>query len=347
MGRGIGGTLCVALPFILTAVSLVCLLIVGLSGVTGSTLSIFEIQPKELSISLEDLQELKIDGSKLNIDEDILEKLGFDDEIDAAIDQYGGVNITAKKLGLADKYNFYVWNFVEVRGDKTTKSKAEFDYAQNFTNIDHIGNINENENGVEIQIPDVIEDGLQVFATLMKWSQIAYVIAVVAAGVTLLVGISSFFSRIGSFITWICSFVALAGILAFAVLTTVTSTGIVGILKAAAEDFGVKSSVSTSWLAVTWIGVAAAMASGLFWLFSICCCKGSNGGRKNKRTSLDDSNEKLVGSEQPRGYQQVHDPFQTGQPQQSGYTQPQFSIPMGNVKTSRAQAYEPYSHHST
>lgn len=334
-----------ALPFILTAVSLVTLLIVGLAGVTGSTLDIFEVQPKDLSISLADLQDLKVNGAKLNIDQDLLERLGFDDEIDAAIDQYANVNITAAKLGLGDKYNFYLWNWEELRGDEKIKPKAQFDYAQNFTNIDHIGNINSNEDGVKIQVPDVIEDGLKVFAGLIKWSQIVFVIAVVTNVVTLLVGISSFFSRIGSCITYVFSFIATAAITAFAALATVTATGVVGVLTAAAKDFGVKSRVNTSWLVVIWIGVAAAIASGLFWLFSVCCCKGSSG-RRDSRRSLDASNEKLVGSSQPSGYQQVHDPFQTGQPQQ-GYGQPQFGIPMGNVKTSRAQAYEPYSHHAT
>ena len=339
---GVGRALCVALPFILTGISLVTLLIVGLAGVTGSTLSIFEVAPKDLSISLEDLQDLKVNGNDLKIPQDWLDQLGFEDSVNDAIDQYGGVNVTAAKLGLGDKYNFYLWNYEETNNGKKVKSDAEFDYASNFTNTSHIGNLAEGT-GLTLEVPDEIEDALKVFANLIKWSQIVFCIAVVAAGVALIVGISSFFSRIGSCITWVVSSIATAAIIAFAVLTTVTASVVVGIITAATKNFGVDSSVSTSWLAVIWVGVACAIASWFFWMFTICCCKGSST-KSGKRHSIDD-NEKLIGPG-PRGYQQVQDPYMHGS-QQSGINQPQFSIPMGNVKTSRAQAYEPYSHHAS
>jgi len=343
---GVGRALCVSLPFILTAISLVTLLIVGLAGVTGSNLSLFEVVPKDLSISLADLQTLNVKKkrSAANLPINVRGLPEVRSSISGAIDAASNINITAAQLNLADKYNFYLWNFVEVRGDVTTKTAPRFDYASNFTNTTSITNLAAGT-GLTISIPKAVQSGLSAFANLIKWTQVVFIIAGVATIITILVGIAAFFSRIGSCVTWIVSAISTAAIVAFATLATITSTSVVGILTAAAEPFGVHSSVNTTWLVIIWVGVAAAVASGLFWLFTICCCAPSSG-RSGKRHSRGGDSEKVIGG---KGYQPVHDPFRN-EPyagQQSGiYNQQQHAIPMNNVKTSRAQAYEPYSHHA-
>lgn len=335
---GLGRSFCVSLPFILTAVSIVCLLIVGLAGVTGSNLSLFEVIPKDLNVNLDQLKDLKIGGDGLDINTDRLKDIGINtDDLDAAIAKFGGLDITAEKLGLGDKYNFFLWNWVEERGGNTIKTKAQFNYASVF-NTTNIGNLADGT-GASIEVPQTIDDGLKTFATCIKWSEILFIVAIVMHAATLLVGIGACFSRIGSCVTWVVSSVALAAITGFAALTTVTGSVVVGTINAAAEQFGVKSSVNTAWLAIIWIGVAAGVASGIFWMVTICCCKGSVG-RGSKRDSRGDT-EKLMGGTGGRGYQPIHD-------QQTGiYNQQQYAIPMTNVKTSRGQAYEPYSHHAT
>ena len=40
------------------------------------------------------------------------------------------------------------------------------------------------------------------------------------------------------------------------------------------DDFGIESTVGTKSLSLTWIGTAFAVAAGLFWTLSICCCSG-------------------------------------------------------------------------
>lgn len=344
---GVGRALCVSLPFILTAISLVTLLIVGLAGVTGSNISLFEVVPKDLSISLADLQSLTVKKQlsaanlPINVRGDLTEVRST---ISSAIDAASNINITAAQLNLADKYNFYLWNFVEVRGNVTTKTAPRFDYASNFTNTSSITNLAAGT-GLTISIPGAVQSGLSTFANLIKWTQVVFIIAGVATIITILVGIVAFFSRIGSCITWIMSAISTAAIVSFATLATITSTSVVGILNSAAGSYGVHSSVNTSWLVIIWIGVAAAIASGLFWLFTICCCASSSG-RSGKRHSRGGDSEKVIGG---KGYQPVHDPFRN-EPyvgQQSGiYNQQQYAIPMNNVKTSRAQAYEPYAHHA-
>ena len=343
---GLGRSFCVSLPFILTAISIICLLIVGLAGVTGSNVSLFEVVPKDLKISIDQLKDVKVGGESLDglINTDNLKDLGINvEDLENAIAKYGGSEIDAKKLGLGDKYNFYLWNWVEEREGNTIKTKAQFDYARVF-NTTNVGNLADGT-GANVEVPESIDNGLKTFATCIKWSEILFMVAIVAHAATLLVGIGACFSRIGSCVTWVVSSVALAALIGFAALTTITASVVVGTLKAAAEPFGVKASVNTAWLAVIWIGVAAGVASGLFWLITMCCCKGSIRGG-GKRDSHGDS-EKLMGSMGgARGYQPLHDPHQP--PQQSGiYNQQQYAIPMSNMKASRGNAYEPYSHHAT
>ena len=329
---GVGRFCCVALPFILTAVSLVCLLIVGLAGVTSSNLHLFEIAPKNLSITLQQFNGLDFKNTADKIP-------GIGSSSDGAA---GDIALTAPQLGLGDEYDFYLWNYAELIGDVTTKSSPKFDYASNFTNTSSLTKITE-EAHVTVTIPDAVKNGLKTFATLVKWTEVVFIIACVTTGITILVGIAGFFSRIGSCLTWIVGGLSSIAIIGFATLATVTSTVVVGALNATVKRFGVTSSVNVTWLVIVWIGAAASLASGLFWLFTICCCASSRG---DKRHSRGGDSEKLLGT---RGYQPVHDPFRN-EPymgQQSGvYNQQQHAIPMQNVKNDRAQAYEPYSHHA-
>ncbi|KFY27572.1 hypothetical protein V493_03414 [Pseudogymnoascus sp. VKM F-4281 (FW-2241)] len=334
---GVGRFFCVALPFILTAISLICLLIVGLAGVTGSNLHLFEIAPKDLSISTEQFQSLDF---KQKI-KDAADKIpGVDSgDVEGAVSEY---SLTAAKLGLGDKYNFYVWNYAELVGDVTTKTDPAFDYASAFTDTTKLEEVAKAA-GASVAIPDAVKTGLKTFATLVKWTQVVYIVACIATALTVLVGIAGFFSRIGSCCTWVISGISCLAMIGFATMATVTSGVVVGALNGTVKHYGVNSSVNVGWLTVIWIGVAASIASGLFWLFSACCCANA---RKDNRHSRAGDSEKLLGT---RGYQPVQDPYQN-EPyagQQSGvYNQQQHAIPMQNVKTNRAQAYEPYSHHA-
>ncbi|KFY08277.1 hypothetical protein V492_06375 [Pseudogymnoascus sp. VKM F-4246] len=336
---GVGRFLCVGLPFALTTISLICLLIVGLAGVTSSNMHIFEIEPKDLKITAEQFQNLDFKQKA----EDIANKIpGVDtSDVDDAVNDF---SLTAEALGLGDKYDFFLWNYAELRDGATTKSDPTFDYASNFTDTSKLEKITTSAQ-ISVSIPDGVKTGLKTFATLVKWTEVVYIIACVTTGLTLLVGIASFFSRIGSCFTWLISGLSCFSIIGFATLATVTSSVVVGALNATVKHYGVNSSLNTSWLAAAWIGAAASVASGLFWLFSICCCANA---RKDKRHSRADDSEKLLGTGS-RGYQPVQDPYQN-EPymgQQSGiYNQQQHAVPMHNMKTDRAQAYEPYSHHA-
>jgi hypothetical protein len=86
---GVGRAVCVFLPFALTTLSLMCLLIAGLSGVGSNrqTFYAFSADFKSLSISVPDFNNL---SQGLN---STLVTTGV-----------ASTNLTAAKLGLADSY---------------------------------------------------------------------------------------------------------------------------------------------------------------------------------------------------------------------------------------------------
>ena len=90
--------------------------------------------------------------------------------------------------------------------------------------------------------------------------------------VELVVGIFAFYSCISSCYTFIMSSIFSATIIAVAAMSTFASTAAVGAIKSL-ENYSVSAAYSTSFLSISWLAVAFALAAGLLWLFSICCCR--------------------------------------------------------------------------
>jgi hypothetical protein len=325
---GVGRVLCVSVPFLLTAASLVTLLIVGLAGVTGSNLNMFDVSPQHLSISIKSLQGLTHLKSR-----DLSSLTTAATGAAGVASDIANINITAADLQLADNYYFYLWNYVSTTGSVSNKTTAKFNYASSFTNTTVLSDVAKSK-GVTLDLPSAVGDGLVAFANLVKWTEVVFIVACITTALTLIVGLIGFCSRMGSCCTYIICSISTTAIIAFAALGTVTATAVVGTVKTVAEPFGMTAHLNTTWLGVAWVGAAASLAAGLFWLFSVCCCKS-----ERKRNSHDGEKD-FSGN---RGYQRVSDPH--GNPA-GAYNQPQYGIPMNNVKINRAQAYEPYSHHA-
>lgn len=327
MGKA-GRFACVFVPFALTTASLICILIVGLAGVTNKGLYMFEAETKNLSISNTDLINLATADLK-----------DFTSAADGAISD-ATVNITAADLGLADYYTVALWNYCYTTGSTTTCTKAAFDWASNATNTTELNTL-ASQTGVKVTVPKAIETALKTFSLIAKWTEIVYIIAAIATACALLVGLFAICSKIGSCCTFLINGIATVAIIAASVLSTVMSSTVVATLEAASKPFGVKASFNTSFLVITWLAAAFSLAAGLFWAFSICCCSAGSSERRDKRRSKAGDSEKPYGT-----YQRVDDPFapHTYSNQQSGVYNPSYGVPMNNMKPTKAGAYEPYSH---
>ena len=99
-----------------------------------------------------------------------------------------------------------------------------------------------------------------------------------------------------------------------------------GVFHTALEPYNIDASMGNKMLQVMWLGVAFSIASGLFWLLSVCCCSGKSG------------HKKVVVEKTPYTYERVSSPA-FGQQGHQLQTAPQFK-PSGHGQS--GTAYEPY-----
>ncbi|CZT04461.1 uncharacterized protein RAG0_10899 [Rhynchosporium agropyri] len=379
---GAGRFVCVALPFGLTLASLICILIVMLAGVTNRSLDMFEIQTANLSISSsslanfadavikrnDDLSSLTIAGQAPNppppqrpdsfssstltgqVPNPPQRPDSFSSSTLAGLAPNLGDNITAAALGLADSYKVSLWNYCRTTGKDTTCTKAQFDWASTKLNTSTVEDSASSITGKKVRLPSELRRALKSFKAVSKWTEVVYIIALIACVAELFMGLFGFCSRVGSCLTFVISGVSTVTIVLASVMASVQSSLVVGAVKASARSYGVQGSLNTSFLATTWLAAVFSIGAGVFWMMTICCCAASSGSSKRKSRGVDDAEKSM-----PTGaYQRVDDSQHNNQGyqgQQTGIYNAQqsteYGVPMHNVKpVARGGngAYEPYSH---
>ncbi|CCE29790.1 uncharacterized protein CPUR_03637 [Claviceps purpurea 20.1] len=325
---GVGRFFCVGLPLALTIASIIALLIATLSGVAHNQLWMFQLDTRNLSISPVDAAHL---AGKAGLS---LRDLKTD-------------NITAADLNLADTYDVNLWGYCSTTHDGQRQcTKASFDWAATALNASVIETLN-STTGLKIELPHEMEAALRTFRTVTKWTEVAFIIALVALALQLVVGIFAMCSRAVSCLTWLLSGVTgiLVGVAAG--MATAMATVVIGAVESSAKYYGVEGHVGGRFLATVWIAALFAIVSGLFWIFTVCCCKPE---RRQKRCKNADG-EKLLptGAYKPisghrvemTGGQSGHPAYYDPNQAHAGYS----SGPRHAAGHGRANmAYEPYSH---
>lgn len=354
----VGRFCCVSLPLLLTIGSIITLLIATLAGVTHHGLYLIKIDVKDLTID------------KANA-ENIANSLGLGRRAD--IDNILTGNITADTLGLADVYEINLWGYCSVKDGKRDCVKPQFDWATHTLNTSYLQSIGDVAN-VKVELPKEVRESLKAFKTVTKFTEIAFIAALVALGVELIIGVCSNFSRAISCLTWLESCITTALVFAAAALATGTAAVVVGAIKASDKFYGAEASINTGFLATIWIAAAFALGATMFWVLTICCCKPEHRSRdrNNYRDSYHNDGEKLLptrgyaplGSEHEmsggvynqndnqnhnQNYGQDQSQYQYHQPQQYGhYTEfgqsDSYAAPRQPANARTDLAYEPYHH---
>ncbi|ESZ91830.1 hypothetical protein SBOR_7782 [Sclerotinia borealis F-4128] len=342
---GFGRFLCVGLPFGLTLASLVCLLIASLAGVTDQSLDLFVVNTTNLSISSSALLSLENSILKRGLGHLTVAALtpsatSAETSLESAIASATGTdsafNITAKDLGLADSYKVSLWGYCAITGKNTTCTKAKFNWAATSLNTTSIDTLTSSTR-TNATLPSEVTHALKTFVVVSKWTQVVYIIALIATGAELFLGIFAMCSRAASCVTYIISGFSTTAVIAASIMATVLCSVTVGAIKTSAKAYGIDASIDTHFLAVTWLAVVFSIASSFFWVFTICCCAADHHkSPKNNRRSINDQ-EKLL--PQSMAYQKIDGP-ESGYiaQQQQGIYHPQQHQP------TRTGAYEPYSH---
>jgi hypothetical protein len=335
-----GRFVCVLVPFLLTLASLIAMLIAGLSGLADKSLYMFRINVTDLSLSPASVTSiLEGTGFQAPSFEDIdLPDLSAINIPDIGKRQTQTENITAADLGLEDLYDVNIWNYCYTTQNGTrTCTGGKFDWAATALNTT-TGEFNSmlTSTGMNVTLPKEITDAVRAFGTVSKWTQVVFIIAYVTLGIELFFGLFANCSRAFSCVTWLVATLATLATGAAAGLATATAVIVVGAMEASAKIYGVQAELNTRFLATVWIGVAFAIAAGLFWMFTICCCKPDHGSSRRNRGRGGEESEKFIPSSGP-GYQRLSEPagYQGGG---GGYAQPYGNAPKATG------AYEPYSH---
>jgi len=330
----IGRFFCVALPFALTAASLVALLVAGLAGVADKNLYMFQVNTTGLSVSPDYVSRLVNGGggSSGSSGSSI-----FHDKSLLGTRQAKG-NITAADLSLSNLYDVSLWGYCYTpQNGARACTKPAFNWAEGAfgAQTSQIHSLI-SATGQNITIPKEITNAMTAFSTISRWTEITFIIAYVCLGVELLFGLFANCSRAWSCVTWLVAGLATVAVCTAASLATAMSVVVVGSLEASAKVFGVKASFHTGFLAAVWISAAFALGAGFFWLFTICCCKPEH--RSRNKSHRDSQTEKLM----PQGsYQPLHEPQHNGFYNNSA---PQYGGPRYPSGGRSDLAYEPYSH---
>lgn len=263
------------------------------------------------------------------------------------------LNQAKEAANIKDYYTIYLWNYCSWDGSEkySTCSKREPYFA--FDPVEVWGL---EQTGIQNAFPKQLQDGLKAYKAVSKWMFIAYIVALVATIVELVVGISAIFSRWGSFCTTFFSAVSWSltlslkhstdflsklssfFILAASITATVMFSTLLGAFNKVFEAYGIKASLGAEMMRTTWLAVAFSFGAGVFWLLSVFCCSGRSpyGGKKDsKRVKVEKT---------PYTYERVGSPYlgpQGGAPPY-GNSQGQ-QIPLHNLgPNAKGSAYEPF-----
>ncbi|EEQ85462.1 hypothetical protein RJZ56_004354 [Blastomyces dermatitidis] len=334
MGKG-GRIACIFTPYLLSIGALVCLVFVGL-GVTNTKAPL-----KNIYFVKADLKDLDLNSKGIPN-----ELLPFTNSLQQA-DASGNLH---------DFYLVGLWNHCygeyengEFKIVRCTDRKAKYW----FNPIDEwdLEDLVE-DNSDDKFLPDNLDKGLSAYKKVAGWMFIAFIVAFVATCVELLVGIAAVFSRWGSLVVTIVSAVSSVFFFAAAITATAMYAALTAAINTSLKPYNVHATLGKNMFATLWLGVAFSLASGVFWLFSVCCCSGRSpyshsnnagggigGGRRGTRGVSGITAEKT-----PYTYERVSDPYGGAGSTTAPFMPAAAGGPPANAN-GRDMAYEPFRHH--
>jgi hypothetical protein len=319
---------CVFVPFFLTAASLTFQIMVGLGGTNAKNnylSNIYFLQANTTTLANNaSFASIPTNSATDPADKDADGNIIIKNYYDIGLWGYcagSGPNTSATVLSLGQTSNQAV--------DFCTAKQLHFSFDPRVVwgiNSSFVANSTTKYIGTELNVfgndlNNDLNSALDSYTSVAsKWISTLYIIAVVATGVELLVGIFGLFSRLGSVFTSIASFISSCFLWAFTILATVTYVGLAKVLTAGLTQYGVTFYIGRTMFIYMWLAVACSLVSGLFWAFSACCCSGHS-----RRPEYYEKGA-------PYTYENIDGPHQ------------QQHAPPLNYVGGRPTAYEPYRH---
>lgn len=246
------------------------------------------------------------------------------------------------KNWIREFYDIGLWGYCagnktssgEFKVDYCSKPKAEFAFDPvAIWGLNSTSSSNTSD-AIESILPSNLQKTLKTYKAVSKWMFIAYIIAIIATAVELVVGLTAICSRLGSLVTSIISGVAFVFTAAASVTATAMFAVFVGTFNTALKQYGMHGAMGSNIYVATWLATAFALCGTMFWLFSSCCCAARSpyhGGQRRNR---------VMAEKAPYTYERVSSPNAHNDAPAAPYNQ-QHNVPM---QTYRQEAYEPFRH---
>ncbi|KAF2814865.1 integral membrane protein-like protein [Mytilinidion resinicola] len=310
MGK-LGRFACIFVPMALSIASLICLALV------------FSGQLDKGNSLQRELFFFKADTRQFNANPVKLPNENYDNTL------FDALKGAASSKDLKDFYTVGLWNYCEGDTDKDGKnpvvtycSPRKTSYWFNPIEVWDLKNTT-----AQKIFGDKMQKGLNDYKKVTGWMFAAYVIAFWVTVAEIVLGIFAIFSRWGSFVTTIASSVSTFFIFGAAITSTTIYAALAGTFDSVLKPYEIHASMSKQMLGVVWLAVAFSFASGLFWLFSTCCCSGKS---KNKKVTVEKT---------PYTYERVASPYLGARAQGGEDTLPLNPMPHAGAPTG---AYEPF-----
>ncbi|KAL4815836.1 SUR7/PalI family-domain-containing protein [Aspergillus spinulosporus] len=325
MGKG-GRMICIFTPYVLTIAALICLIVVGLGSTNSGTDSL-----RDLYFFRADLQDLNSSTPIQNSVSSVLDDLNIsvdDGDLGSALEE------VQQYFNIPDFYNIGLFGYCQgnvTSNDNYRVTNCSSPDAQFWFDPVEIWNLK--TLGLQNAIPDDLQDALNVYKNVSKWMCIAYIIAIAATGLEILLGITAIFSRWGSCVTTLVSIAAFLFTAAASATSTAMFVVITGVFNDKIKPYGIDGQMGRNIYAATWLATAFSLAAALFWAISSCCCSGrSPYNHRHGRNRGGITAEKAPYTYEPvgDGHPSPQPPFHTSAPNYSAQQRP--------------TAYEPYRH---
>ncbi|KAL6703785.1 hypothetical protein ACN47E_009084 [Coniothyrium glycines] len=274
MGK-VGRFACILTPMLLTLASLICFVIVmlGQTPFKGNNAPSTQLG--------RDLYFFKADTSNITLDPNtILDNLPSD--FVPNNDFVNAIQGAANSKQLKAFYQVGLWSYCEgdkdaTTGDETITSCSARKFQFYFNPVEVWGLQN---TSVQEILGDNFDTGMNAYQKAAGWMNWAFVITLVLTAVEFVVGFFAIFSRWGSMVTTVISTAQTIFAIAAAATATAIYGTLTGVFESVLKPYNIDASMGRQMLSALWLGVAFSVASGFFWLVSVCCCSGKSAHKK-------------------------------------------------------------------
>lgn len=128
--------------------------------------------------------------------------------------------------------------------------------------------------GQNVTIPTSIQDDFGKVHTASRWMFALYIIAVILAFLTFVIGLTTLVSRLGSVVATFLAFLSFLFIAAATILAQAIFVVYRHAINDAVSQLGVTANLGTAMFAFSWVAAVGAFAAFVGFLFGICCGTG-------------------------------------------------------------------------